>query len=127
MLKAVNFIDQPLPRGLDESYHADLDNEKLDFLNNDQVIVRYIRYMKARYSRVLREIGYPTGHGSSDTEQMTSSHTHYEETESAPQLDQELTGVGDKGSASINNAGPIIIPKPISLHESDDFLTIPYF
>ncbi|KAK3954393.1 hypothetical protein QBC32DRAFT_368602 [Pseudoneurospora amorphoporcata] len=274
MLKAVSFMDQPLPRGLDQSYHADLDNEKLDFLNNDQVMVRYIRYMKARCSRVLREMGYPTGHGSSDTEQMTSSHTHYEETESAPQIDQhqeptnteagspdnvrapvqddtashiprvqgpqpvgqtsfeaqrppnsprrtytgasttsqaqrrfsiqrsdtetsmspdeamkafeallnessnqqklaqvgntvrlpgagaaltplkssgqtenragpatpmpvtpgtpgtlvrELAGVGDKGSASISDAGPVIMPEPISLHESDDFLTVPYF
>ena len=55
MLKT-DFLGQPLPRCLDQSYHEDLDNEKLDFLNNDQVIVRYIQYMKAKSSWFLEDM-----------------------------------------------------------------------
>ncbi|KAJ4403610.1 hypothetical protein N0V85_005061 [Neurospora sp. IMI 360204] len=85
MLKAASFMDQPLPRCLDQSYHDDLDSEKLDFLNNDQVMVRYIRYMKNRCSRILNEMGYPTDHDFTGPNEKTKVNAQYEETELAPQ------------------------------------------
>lgn len=107
MLKAASFMDQPLPRCLDQSYHDELDSEKLDFLNNDQVMVRYIRYMKARYSRILRELGYPTGHDLSETEQRTDSHAQYEETEPAPQPDQHQQPTNTEAGSPENDRAPV--------------------
>ncbi|KHE86580.1 hypothetical protein GE21DRAFT_1271396 [Neurospora crassa] len=85
MLKAVGFMGQPLPRCLDQSYHDDLDSDKLDFLNNDQVIVRYIRYLKARCSRAAKEMGYSAGLDSADLGEKARAHAQYEDAEPAPQ------------------------------------------
>ncbi|KAK3400625.1 hypothetical protein B0T20DRAFT_494530 [Sordaria brevicollis] len=86
MLKAVGFMDQPIPRCLDQSYHDDLDSEKLDFLNNDQVMVRYIRYTKARSLRMLKNMGSPIDHDSPDLREKTRAQAHEQiETERTPQ------------------------------------------
>lgn len=110
MLKAVGFMAQPLPRCLDQSYHDDLDNEKLDFLNNDQVVVRYIQYIKAKSSRILAEMGYTTGNHLSGTDQRTTVPAQYEqgdqETEPAPQLDQHQQRANTQGGLPEDDRTP---------------------
>ncbi|KAK3946917.1 hypothetical protein QBC32DRAFT_356167 [Pseudoneurospora amorphoporcata] len=53
MLQAANFMKQPLPRSLDQSYHEDLREDELNLLDNDQVILRFIRDMRKRCSNAV--------------------------------------------------------------------------
>lgn len=108
MLKAVGFMGQPLPRCLDQSYHDDLDSNKLEFLNNDQVIVRYIRYLKARCSRAAKEMGYSAGLDSADLGEKTRAHAQYEDIEPAPQNepDQRQQPMSIRVGSSENDRPP---------------------
>lgn len=55
MLQATRFMKQPLPRSLDQSYHEDLREDELNLLDNDQVIVRFIRDMRKRCSSGIQQ------------------------------------------------------------------------
>ncbi|KAK3313979.1 hypothetical protein B0H66DRAFT_567516 [Apodospora peruviana] len=72
MLHLCSFLDQPLPRSLDQSYHEHLDTEKVALLDGDQVMIRYIRRLKRKSLDVLkkpaeRRVSLPVSSGSSET------------------------------------------------------------
>lgn len=73
MLEAANFMKQPNPQSLDQSYHEDLHEEDLNFLDNDQVIIRFIRNMQNRYSMTAQKS--QAAGGSSFASQPKATHT----------------------------------------------------
>jgi hypothetical protein len=54
MLQLSSFLDQSLPRSLDQSYHEYLDDVKIGMLDSDQVMTRYISRLKSKGVEVVK-------------------------------------------------------------------------
>jgi hypothetical protein len=55
MLQLSTFLDQPLSRSLDQSYHEYLDDVRIVALDSDQVLTRYIRRLKEKSAECVRK------------------------------------------------------------------------
>ncbi|RYP03773.1 hypothetical protein DL765_010396 [Monosporascus sp. GIB2] len=55
MMQLSSFLDQPLPRSLDQSYHEYLDEKKMTMLDSDQALTRYISRLKAKSVDLVRK------------------------------------------------------------------------
>ncbi|KAK0633882.1 hypothetical protein B0T14DRAFT_83533 [Immersiella caudata] len=133
MLQLSSFLDQSLPRSLDQSYHEYLDDAKMGTLDSDQVLTRYICRLKAKSVELVRKPAEKRfsifGTASSDSivrptlqSPDTSTAPSFQEHEAANagnlmQKDhqgQDMQGLGELYEE--NNA-----PEP------DDLITVPHF
>jgi hypothetical protein len=133
MLQLSSFLDQSLPRSLDQSYHEYLDDTKIGVLDSDQVLTRYICRLKAKSVELVRKpaekrfsifstsssgsIVRPTSQ-TSDTSPAPS----FQEREAA---NADISTQADHRDQEAHDLGDLFEENGKS--EPDDLITVPHF
>ncbi|KAK4451189.1 hypothetical protein QBC34DRAFT_322911 [Podospora aff. communis PSN243] len=134
MLQLSSFLDQSLPRSLDQSYHEYLDDDKIGALDSDQVLTRYISRLKAKSIELVRKPAEKRasifGTASSDSIAKPTFRASSPDTSPVPSL-QEREAANIDTSAQTDHqeqaaqVGDLF--EENSTPEPDDLITVPHF